>query len=227
MVYRRWYFAVWLPFAVAACFAVVWLFIFTDDGLPMPPGPGGGGELIIGMLVWVLRLIALVGVVVSMVLRPRGEARNFRSVAISAVLWIAITVGTGFILPLVTGVTVHVSALNTQGQPMPSVQMEYNWAKRNLFLWFRSGKGTVTTDINGIATFHIPDFHSLYVYGDRKLHPTHELHVSTNGPHHTWQVLYSKDGSSNRNTPRENLPRASTLDMTIEFDPLPSKPKIP
>lgn len=217
MLNGRWSFAAWLPFALASCAGAAYVFLALDDGLPMQRGPGGGGEGIFFLIVSFLRLLALLALVACFVLRPRREAWNAKAIVISTLLWGPIFVGVAVASRWTSEVTVSVRALHTKGQPLPGVHMDYQWSKRRPDFHFTEGRGTAVADANGIATFRVPAFWTLTVYGDKKLRPTHE--VSIDGQESTLRILHSKDGRSDRNTYSTRARKASELNVSIEFDP--------
>jgi hypothetical protein len=218
MLNGRWSFAAWLPFAAASCAAAAYVFLAVDDGLPMAPGPGGGGEGILFLIVWFLRLLALMALAACFFLRPRGEAWNAKAVVTSTLLWGSIFAGAAVTSRWTSDVIVHVRAVDTTGRPLSGVRMDYRWSKRQPLMRFTEGSGTAVADAGGIATFRVPRFHTLYVYGDKKLRPTHEVSVyDQGGP--TLLLLHSTDGASDRNTYRATPSKASELNASIEFDP--------
>src|SRR5262245_61342089 len=93
MLNRRWSFAAWFPFAVASCANAAYVFLWVDDGIPAPSGPGGGGEGFFFLAVWRLRLVALLALVACFFIRPRGKAWNGRAVVISTLVWGSIFTG--------------------------------------------------------------------------------------------------------------------------------------
>jgi len=214
----RWSFAAWFPFAVASCAAAAYVVLAVDDGLPMAPGPGGGGEGIFFLIVWFLRLLALLALVACFFLCPRGKAWNGRVVVISMIFWGSIFTAAAAICRWASDVTVHVRAVDTTGRPLPGVQMDYRWSKRQALMRFTKGRGTAVADASGTATFRVPTFDTLYIHGDKKLRPTHEVSIySQGGP--TLLVLHSKNGVSDKTTYRATPPKASELNVLIDFDP--------
>lgn len=218
MLNRRWSFAAWFPFVVASCAAAAYLFLAVDDGLPAPSGPGGGGEGIFFLIVTFLRLLAVLALVACLFLRPRGEAWNGRAVVVSTLVWGLVFTGAAIIYRHTDGMTVHVRAVDKRGRPLPGVQMDYRWSKRLPLMRLTEDRGTAIADANGTATFRVPTFDTLYVYGDKKLRPTHEVSIYSQGGA-TLKVLHSKDGMSDRNTYSATAPRASELNESMEFDP--------
>ena len=215
---RRWSFAAWFPFAVASCAAAAYLFLAVDDGLPAPRGPGGGGEGIFFLIVSFLRLLALMALAACFVLRPRGEAWNGKAVVVSTLLWGSILAGAAIIYRRTSGVTVHVRAVDTTGRPLAGVRMDYRWSKRLPLMRFTEDRGTAVADASGTATFRVPAFDTLYVYGEKKLRPSHEVSIYSQGGS-TLQVVHSKDGRSDRNTYRATQAKESELNVSVEFDP--------
>lgn len=218
MLNGGWSFAVWFPCTATSCAAAAYLFFAADDGLPMPRGPGGGGEGILFLFVWFLRLLALLALVACFVLRPRGETWNGRSVVISTLLWVSIFTGAAVAYRQVSGVTVNVRAVDTAGRTLSGVRMDYRWSKSLPLKPFTENRGTAVTDVSGTATFRVPTFHNLYVYGAKEVRPTHEVSISDQGGT-TLLVCHSKNGVSDRNTFRATPPKASQLKLSMEFDP--------
>src|SRR5262249_41968276 len=97
-------------------------------------------------------------------------------------------------------------------------KVDYRWAKRRLDMRFTQDNGTAVADASGIATFRVPTIYTLYVYGDKKLRPTHEVSVYDEGGS-TLHILHSRNGESDRNTYSARVPKGLELTVSIVFDP--------
>ena len=156
MLNNRWFIAAWLPFAVASCGAAAYLFLVVDVAHLGSRGPGGGGEGILFLLVWFLRLIALGAIATCYVLRPRGEAWNETAVMISTLLCGAFFIGGAVINRHADVVTIHVRAVDSLGQPLSGIRMNYRWSKSMPLMPYKNGYGAAISDADGIATFQVP-----------------------------------------------------------------------
>ncbi len=224
MLGQRWFFACWFPCIIASCAAAAYLFLAVDDGIPMPRGPGGGGEGIFFLLVSFLRLLTLIAIAACLMLMPRGKAWNVKAVVMSIAMWSLIVAVVAIVFGKGATTTVHVRAFDTTGRPLPGIRMDYRWSKRLPLMRLTQGRGAAASDSNGIATFQVPMFDALYVHGDPNLLPKHDLSVFNHRWSATLQVLHTKGGKSDRNTYSATPPKASELDMSMEFDPPPPPP---
>ncbi len=210
----RWSFALWLPLAAASCGFAAYVFREADDGTIRGTGPGGGGEGFQFLIVWVSRLLAVLVCVGCFVLRPRGAAWNGRAVAISTLAWLFVFTSAAIAYPRMTGVTVHVRAVDTAGRPLSGIRMGYLWSKRLPLYRRTKALGAAVTDAGGIATFRVPAFDTLYITGDQELRPTNGLSIDAQGG--ALQISHVKDGVSSQ---VDNAPKAPELNMSITFDP--------
>jgi hypothetical protein len=100
---------------------------------------------------------------------------------------------------------------------MPGARVDYRWSKRLPLMVFTRGRGAATADARGVATFRVPPFDSLDVYGDRNLRPTHDLSIFNHRWESELQVLHTKDGASDRSSRSAAAPKARELNVSIEF----------
>ena len=66
----------WLILMSVSLVFLVYLFTLVDDGLPAPPGPGGGGEGVYFLMVWGARLLAASVFVVALMKARSADSRS-------------------------------------------------------------------------------------------------------------------------------------------------------
>lgn len=161
----RWATFWWFPLTGIAAGLGFYLFVSASDGLPMAPGPGGGGEGIRFLVVSAARLAVLILLVGCIVIRPRGAAWNYRVAIPAFAACSAVGVAVFLVDRHVRQVTIMVQVLDTNGTPVPAATVTYRWSPepRSRLESLRQRKGTAVADDQGRVRLDVSRFKTLYL----------------------------------------------------------------
>jgi hypothetical protein len=168
-----------MPLTVLVWGSTAYLLFVVDDCLPMAPGPGGGGEGIIALIVWGLRAAACVVSAVCLMLVPRRVAWHVSAVVLALLISITLPCSVFLLRHLSRSCTINVHVTDAAGSPLAAT-VQYRLMPHPFSGLTRAKErtGTCATDAAGNASFPGETFYTLYLTVTTSTGPRREQQVN-------------------------------------------------